>query len=666
MTGYITPTHIRLWLMLALAFSAFSTSLADEANLRQNLSYLASDQLEGRGIGTKGLDQAAEFLATQFEEMGLKTDWVDGKPYQNFEVNVASKLGPKSKNHVLLQGEGLPQPKKLKLGEDFRPLAIGGSATFDAPLVFVGYGISAPKLDYDDYDGIDVEGKFVVMLRKEPQQNNPHGKFDGSRPTRHALFSRKVSNAFQHGAAGVIFVNDEFGLNEKISQVESAWQTAVADISKLHADWKPDEKTDKQVAQYQKEINALAKKIAEYGDQIEQGMDEVLPLEGAGSESGHPKLPVIFAKRSVFDSIVRQHLGKDLSEIEASIDQDLKPVVGELKGVTIAGEVAVQRETAMVRNVIGLIEAPNATSDQVIVIGAHYDHLGFGGPGSLAPLTKEIHNGADDNASGTTALLAVANRLVENRDQLRHRVVVVAFTGEERGLLGSSHYVKQPVVPIDKTEFMLNMDMVGRLKDNKLIVMGTGTAEILDAIVDDANSDFQFELSKDPGGFGPSDHASFYARKVPVLAVFTGTHDDYHRPSDDFDKINYQGMQRIIDYATALVLAVDQSDERPRYLAVESSQPQMRTGSRPYFGSIPDFTVVGKGYGIQGVSPGSPADEAGIQGGDIMIDLGGNKIGGLEDFDSALRKFKAGEKVEATMLRDGKKVNVVVTLAPPK
>jgi len=633
--------------------------------LKETLGYLASDELKGRGIGSEGLEEAAQFVAQQMEAIGLKTDLVNGSPFQEFEVNVSSEMGPKKKNVLKLVSDD--KTKKLKLGEDFTPLAVGGSSAFDAPLFFVGYGISAEKLEYDEYAGIDVKGKMVVIVRKEPQQGNPHSVFDGTRSSQHALFSRKISNAYQNGAAGVILINDSPGLEEIRGHVQAAFETAVADLVKRQQEYAAKEQhSPKEMEAYMQDVTRLSKKIAEYGDKLEQGLDEVIPLTGAGSESSRPNFPVMFARRSAFEPLIEKQFGKSLSDIEISIDHTLKPIVGPLEGWKAVGETDIVREKATIRNVIGLIEAPNATSDEVIVIGAHYDHLGMGGSGSLAPLTHEIHNGADDNASGTTALLEVARRLAAQKDQLRHRVLVIAFTGEEEGLLGSAHYVKEPVIPIDKTLMMFNMDMVGRLDENKLIAMGSGTAEMFEPLLDKLNEKHQFELTKDPGGFGPSDHSSFYAKQLPVLALFTGTHNDYHRPSDDADKINYEGMARIIDYGVDFLLAIDKANDRPKYVAVESKQPEMRGGTRPYFGSIPDFTVVGKGYGIQGTSPGSPAADAGITGGDVLIDLGGNRIGGLEDFDAALRKFKAGDKVEVTVLRDGKEVKLTVTLAPPR
>ncbi|MEX0793828.1 MAG: M20/M25/M40 family metallo-hydrolase, partial [Pirellulaceae bacterium] len=593
------------------------------------------------------------------------TENFEGSAFQKFEIEVSSKLGPEDQNR--LEFSGVEKARELKLGEDFSPLSIGGSGKFDAPVVFAGYGISAPDLEYDDYDGLDTEGKVVIVLRKQPQQGNPHSPFGGPHPSQHAFFTRKVAVASTNRAAAVIFINDTPTLNEQDEQALGAWETAVADLAKLREEFKAlEEPTDEQTTEYRGKVTALGKKIAEYGEAMETDPDQVIPFQGAGRESNHPDLPIFFARREVIEPLLKKGLGLTVEEIERKIDETGDPVVGLLEGVQAQGAVTIERESATIKNVVGILEAPHAKTNEVLVIGAHYDHLGFGGEGSLAPWTEEMHPGADDNGSGTASLLELAARLAERKDELKHHMVFIAFTGEERGLLGSSHYVKQPLIPLERTFAMFNMDMVGRLTDNKLIVTGTGTAEPFAGWVDALNEQFEFQLTKDPSGFGPSDHASFYSQKIPVLTVFTGTHNDYHRPSDTAEKLNYEGMERILGFAEQLLWKLDQAEKKPEYIAVQSNQPQRRGGSRPYFGSIPDFSVVGQGYGIQGVSPDSPADEAGLKSGDVIIDLEGNQVTGLDDFDAALRKFKAGDKIKIKVRRENQEVELTVTLAPPR
>jgi membrane-associated protease RseP (regulator of RpoE activity) len=352
--------------------------------------------------------------------------------------------------------------------------------------------------------------------------------------------------------------------------------------------------------------------------------------------------------------------------IEEQIDEDLKPRSGELTGWKISGEVAIKRTEAEVKNVIAVLEGEGPLADETVVVGAHYDHLGFGGAGSFVPDVKEIHNGADDNASGTAALLEVARQLAARGEKLKRRVVFIAFTAEERGLIGSARYMRSPLVPAEATVAMLNMDMVGRLNDEKLIVQGVDTATEFNAIVDRLNEEAGFKITKQPGGFGPSDHSTFYAKKVPVMHFFTGTHKDYHRPSDDADKLNVDGMRRVSKLVADVAAELADAESRPTY--IETAPPAVAGGGgdRPYFGSIPDFSQDQPGYALTGVTKGGPAERAGIQAGDIIIQLGESKIGNLEDFDSALRKFKAGDRAPVIVRRGEEEVKVEVTLDPPR
>jgi C-terminal processing protease CtpA/Prc len=247
--------------------------------------------------------------------------------------------------------------------------------------------------------------------------------------------------------------------------------------------------------------------------------------------------------------------------------------------------------------------------------------------------------------------------------------VFIAFTGEERGLLGSAFYVRQPKFPLDSTVAMVNLDMVGRLKDNKLIVYGTGTAKEFDALVDDLNKKYAFDITRKPGGFGPSDHASFYAKKIPVFHLFTGTHTDYHRPSDDSDKLNIEGIRRIVALSVDMVDKIANAEQRPTYVENKKQESIVSSGGggeRPYFGSIPDYSDEVDGLPLTGVSPGGPADTAGVKGGDIIVQFGDSKISSIEDFEGALRKHKAGEKVKFKVLRGKENLELEVTLGKPR
>lgn len=656
-------------LLVASPVSAEENYQGLEKRLYDSVRYLASDELGGRGVGTEGIAKAADYIADSFRKIGLKTELYDGGPFQTFSIDTDAELG---KNNRLAVAESEAKDlkpsdeKQLKIDEDFRPLAVGGSGEFTAPVVFVGYGITDEKNGYDEYADIDVKDKAVIIIRKEPQQTNPHSIFDGTKNSRHALFSTKVSNAFQHGAAAVLFVNDFRELATRKNAIEKQIENADNDIAELNTKVEAagdDEKEQKKLAA---QIAKLQARKAKLNQQIKAGFDTLPPFTGGGSPSGRRKLPTFFVKREMVDQLLQDALKTSLADIEKKIDADLEPQSAVLTGLAASGSTDIIQNKAEVKNVIGVLPGAGDLADETIVIGAHYDHLGRGGTGSLAPWTKDIHNGADDNASGAASLVEVARILAASKTPNRRRLVFIAFTGEERGLLGSARYVREPRFSLKNTVAMINMDMVGRLTDNKLIIQGHQTAKEFETLIDDLNKKYAFKLTKKDGGYGPSDHSSFYSQQIPVMHLFTGTHNDYHRPSDDFDKVNVAGMKRITDMVVDIVTAIDQSEERPTFVEVKETRMAAPQGDRPYFGSIPDFAQDQPGYALMGVTKGSPADKAGIKKGDIIIQLGDNKIGNLEDFDAALRKYNGGDRVPVIVLREKKNVTVKVELDPPK
>lgn len=665
------------WFLAALGWAGKAATAADlavdaasaEKRLGDAVEYLASDELEGRGLSTEGLNKAAAYIAEEFTRLGLKTDIFDGQPFQPFTVVVKSELGPAENNVLaLVTGAGSPAEarKSLALTEEFSPLAIGGSGKFDLPLVFVGYGITAPDLGYDDYAGVDVRGKAVLILRKEPQQDNPHSKFDGKAASQHATFMRKLANAYEHGAEAVIFVNDSPELKKQAAAAERDWRRTLERLVEAHQELaKLESPMGEELEKHRQRIVELAEQTAAKGKRLAPLIDDVLGFNEAGVESTHENTPVLFCAREVVDPLLQAASGVDLAGVEKKIDETFAPQSAVLEGVRIVGETQVIQERAEIKNVAAVLEGEGPFANETIVVGAHYDHLGRGESGTLAPWTKDVHNGADDNASGVSALLETARRLALGGEKPARRILFVAFTGEERGLLGSAHFVKNPPLALDSVVAMVNMDMVGRLSDNKLIVYGTGTATQFDPMIDELGQKYNFQITKHPEGFGPSDHSSFYARKIPVLHLFTGTHDDYHRPSDDSEKINLEGMRRVTEMAVDIVSRIAAASDRPTYQQT-GSQRLAGGGDRPYFGSIPDFSQQTEGYALQGVADDSPASRAGLQAGDVIIRLGESRVGGLEDFDSALRKFKANDKVPVVVRRDGKEVTVTVELDPPR
>jgi hypothetical protein len=667
-----------LSLLLASRISqAAESTAASEPLLRENVTYLASDELEGRGVGTAGLDKAASYLAHQFQQIGLKTDLFGGSPFQEFEITVAAELGPTERNKLTLIGPadtaGKAQRFELKLGESFTPLAAGGTGKFAAPLVFAGYGITAKDLKrgdkpfaYDDFAGLDVKNKVVVLIRKEPQQKDEQSPFDGARMTDHATFKRKLENAAEHGAAAVIVVNDGLELTGRREQDAKLLQVALDKLAELREKVSAAKPNDAGYEKLAAEVTAAAGEAVELSKSLAAGADGLLPFTGAGETSRQRQLPVYFCTRTALNPILQAAVGKNLQVLEQEIDDDLTPRSAVLAGWQAVGETSVVEKKATVKNVVGVLEGEGPLADETIVVGAHYDHLGFGGSGSLAPWTHEIHNGADDNASGTATLLDVARRLASGPNKPRRRIVFIAFTGEERGLWGSARYTREPRFPLEKTIAMFNLDMVGRLTDDKLMVYGTGTAKEFDSLIERQAQEHGFKLTKDPSGYGPSDHDRFYAKKIPVLHLFTGTHSDYHRPSDDAEKLNITGMRRVAEILVDLVQATDASEQRPTYVEIRSVAnlgPAGPEGDRPSFGSMPAYpNPVPDGVLLEAVMPGSPAEKAGVKGGDILVKLGESKITILEDFESALRKHKPGDKVKATIRRGTELIELDVTL----
>ena len=319
------------------------------------------------------------------------------------------------------------------------------------------------------------------------------------------------------------------------------------------------------------------------------------------------------------------------------------------------------------KNVIGILPGRDPVlRNETVIVGAHYDHLGLGGFGALDPDSAgRVHNGADDNASGTAALFAIAARL--QAAPPARTVVFIAFSGEELGLLGSDYYVKHPLYPLTATEVMINLDMVGRLKNDKLIVYGTGTATEIPALLDSLNWYAKFDLRPQPEGYGPSDQTSFYAAKIPVLHFFTDLHGDYHRSSDDWDKINAQGLVRVADFAAAVATALGNRPTRLTFVDVPPPAPKAGAaatgGYGAYLGTIPDMASGETGgVRITGVSKGSPAELGGMKGGDMITKIGDYDVPDLAGMTDALRNYKPGDKVVVIVIRDGKEMGLDVTL----
>lgn len=579
-----------LAVLLSSCFYTRTTSpQIEEKDIYFHLKYIASDELEGRRAGTRGAELASDYIAKQFKKFGLKPAGDKGTYFQYFDFVSDVKLGDSNFVSFKINKDEI----KLNFKSDFVPLSFSESGKIKGDVIFAGYGITAPEQNYDDYNGIDVQGKIVMLLKGTPDGYKAHSPFEKYLPLRY-----KVSNAQSKGAIGIIFV-DPFS-----------------------------EKFEKFTYDY---------------------------------SAGKAGIPIIEVKNSIIDNILKT-CGYDfkLYDIVKRIYDSMKPNSFTINNLSVEIQTDVRYIKSKVANVIGYIEGSNPElKNEYIIIGAHYDHLGWGGQGSLVPDTVAIHNGADDNGSGTAGLLELAEYLSHNRKNLNRTLVFIAFTAEEEGTIGSGFYVKNPVFPLENTIAMINMDMIGRLKEDKLTIYGTGTSPVWNDIIEKLNSDFKFNLNLVKDGYGPSDHAQFYSKNIPVLHFFTGIHSDYHKPSDDYDKINYQGQKRILDFIAKLIFELDKAKGRPQFVKAEPQQRSAR-GFRVTLGIVPDYSEEVQGMKVGDVRTGTPAEKAGIKPGDVIVKLGGREIKNIYDYTYALGDFNPGDEVEVVVLRGDEKLSFKV------
>lgn len=642
--------------------------------LRQDVEYLASEELRGRSVADDTIDVAADYVAARMTGIGLDMTVIDGAAYQPVSIPLEAQAGSAEENYAKIQFTGVDtDPILADLGTGMMPMSIGTTGgSIQAPLAFVGYGITAPEFRYDDYAGIDVSGHVVIVLRKEPQASDPDSRFDGVKHTRHAFFATKVRHAIDHGAVAIIFVSDAESTRREVQQIQTRIDGELARKKRLN---------DQMHSLPIEAINtrsALSERIATI-DLIVEGMETqrsaagngVMSISTAGSPAKGKNVPALSVSRMLISKLLQRSAGRSLAEIESQIDLALIPQSHRLVGTSVNLSVAIEPSSRTSNNVLGVLPGRGTLADETVILGAHYDHVGMGGAGSLAPGTIAIHNGADDNASGTAALLAAAAQLKIQLDaEVNHRrMLFIAFTGEERGLLGSKHYVRHPFYSLEKTAAMINLDMVGRLRDNELTVYGTGSADTMDSVVERANASLvrrgdAFSLFKVTTGYGPSDHQSFYEAGVPVLFYFTGLHNDYHRPSDDFDKIDFGGLTRITDIVTESCRLIAISPQRPRYVETEKKF-KIRWQKTAILGvSLSDVeSELGSPMVfISALLPGGPATTAGIKEGDQLIQIGKDSVQRSGEVLSSMRGRRPGEKLDLRVIRSGQIYVIPVNL----
>lgn len=575
----------------------------------EELRYLTSDELEGRGVETEGIHKASDYIVAEFKKAGLTSGVEDGSYLQPFPVQLGRAVSTENCELQLSGPDGATI--SFEVEKDYLPHLIGGEGEVESELVFVGYGITAKDLEFEEYDGIDVEGKVVVIMRSEPGQNDEESKFNGTNPSSHAYIMTKLTAAKLNKAAAVIFVNDPVGYPK--SEV-----------------------------------------------------DELAPIDQFGRNS--MGVPFVHVKQAKISEVLESTPLKDsdgnelasLSAIQDAIEKTQKPLSQAIEGWSAKIKTGFESSSVETYNVVGVVEGEGPLANETVVIGGHYDHLGYGGYGSRAPGRNEIHYGADDNATGTVAVLELARRFAHAEKKPARRLVFIAFSGEERGLIGSRYYCnEEPLFPLEDTVAMINFDMIGRLRNRSLTVFGSSTSEVFEDLINQAAEGLELDMNIPRSGFGGSDHLPFYQKEIPDVFIHTGLHDVYHTPEDTYETINVSGMVDVIDFSENFVKVVDQLEQRPTFVSA-SARPRRAAAS--YLGAIPDFESSDEGIYVQGVADDSPAKKGGIEVGDVILSIAGTAVKDRNSLVEVYQKNRPGTEVKVIIKRDDEEIELDITL----
>jgi hypothetical protein len=586
--------------------SAVNATFAQSSSTRAHVQTLASEKFEGRLAGSNGERLASDYLAGELTKIGAKP--LPGKSdFQlPFEFTAGTRDGGSS-IEIRRSGATATPP-----GTVVRALSFSDNGDVDGSVVFAGYGIVVPETQgfaYDSYATLDVKDKVVVVLRYFPEDAEQKTK---QILARYADLRYKAMAARQHGAKAMIVVTGPRSPNAG-ELAPMTFDTALAGSG-------------------------------------------IVALTGTGA---------------VADALFKS-TGKTVEEAQKALDDANPHATGfAIPDVTVRLHANVVREKKTGHNVVAYLPATTpieTVAKPWVAIGAHYDHLGHGEAGNTLA-TKEdagrVHAGADDNASGSAAVLAIASTLAS---EPRHRNVLIAFwSGEELGLIGSTSFAMAPPVPVDAFAAYFNFDMVGRMQDNKLSIQATGTSPVWARLIEQANiaAGFDLQLQEDP--YQPTDVATFNSANVPCLSFFTGTHADYHKPSDTPDKIDYEDLDRIVTFAATLVRRVEDAREAPAFTKVEQKmQTGGRAGVRVFTGTIPDYATDAKGLLLSGVIGGGPAEQAGLRKGDLIVEIAGQTIANIYDYTYALDVLKIGQPVKVVYIRDGRRIETTLVPAARK
>jgi Tol biopolymer transport system component len=576
-------------------------------DLRKEVEWLADPKRDGRMTGSPGAQETAKWLADYFRGAGLKS-FAENYALP-FQFNAGEKVIVDKTALEISPGEA-KTPTSAKLDSDFRPLGFSETGEARGDVIFAGYGLVVPGegvAGYDSYAGLDVKDKIVLIFRYVPEGVDQARR---AQLNRYSGLRYKTMLARERGAKGVLVVTGPNSPNA--------------------------------------------------GQLLALNNDNTTASSGiiAASISG-----------SVADSLLKPG-GKNLKDIQTALDQENPHAEGGfvLPKVKVRLACGVEHLKKTDSDVVGYLPAANG-SDEYVLVGAHYDHLGHGGTSSLERGGEEnkIHPGADDNGSGTAWMMELAAALAKERsehpEKFRRGVIFAAWSGEEIGIIGSAAFCEKPPVPVNKIVAYVNADMVGRLRENKLTMQGVGSSHAWRKLIEKRNVAAGFNLALQDDPYLPTDVTSFYTKNVPVLNFFTGAHEDYHRPTDTAEKINYEGLERIAKFSQQIVLDLAQTTERPDLAKVErtSSEAGGRETLRAYLGTIPDYTTEVKGVKLSGVRGASPAEKAGLKSGDVIVEFAGQKIANIYDYTYALDAVKIGAQVQVVIERDGKRMALTVT-----
>ncbi len=585
------------------------------ADLAAHVQYLASPELEGRGTGTKGARLAADYIARQLETNRVPPLAGSGlSGYQQaFDFNAGVRVVTNQNQLAVVLADHTEKPFKIE--SDFRPLAFTANSQVSGDVVFVGYGLTVPGKpgeSYDSYAGLDLTNKIALAFRYVPEDVDPKRRAELNR---YASLRYKAMRAREHGATAILFVTGPNSPNPG-ELAGLAFDSSVGNSG---------------IAALSITTNVAAHLLAASGKELKT-LQTALDQENPHAESGFT-----LAQTRLRLSTAVEHVKK----ADANVIAVLPPASNKNSAPAPA---------------------------EYVLVGAHYDHLGHGETGTAMERKGEehqIHPGADDNASGTAAVLelaaAFAREWKQHPDQFRRGLIFALWSGEEIGLIGSSHFAEHPPVPLSNVVANVNFDMVGRLRDNRLSLQGVGSSSAWRRLIEKRNVAAAFHLALQDDPYLPTDVTALYPKRVPVLNFFTGSHDDYHRPTDRPETLNYPGLERVTRFAHGLIVDLLQSTNRPDYLAVaRADQGGSRETLRAYLGTIPDYATEVNGVKISGVRAGAPADKAGLKGGDVIVEFGSQKIANIYDYTYAMDAVKIGQPVTIVVLRDGQRVTLTV------